>query len=260
MTPAALDGGGARRVVAGLACRLNGTRLYAKPLQALAPGVSILEHIVASVRSDPQVDDVVLAIADEPENRWLAGLAERLGCGAVFGDPHDVLRRLIDAGEAVGATDLLRKTTESPFFEFDGLGRALRLHIEDANDVTVLDHVPLGAGVEVYTMDALRRSHSEGRPEDRSELVSNYARFNQARFRIGIVEPVAGCRRTDLRLTVDNPEDLIVCRAVYQQFAQDAPRIPLEAVVQWLDRQPGLTGLVSQWVYDQPLWDGAVQR
>jgi spore coat polysaccharide biosynthesis protein SpsF len=249
-----------RRFVGGLACRLGGTRLWAKPLQRLAPDVSILGQIVGVMKTVPVIEETVIAIADEPENRWLGGLADDLGCAHSFGDETDVLGRLIAAGESVGATDLVRKTTESPFFELTGFDEALRRHVEEGNDVTVVDPVPLGTAVEIYTMDALRRSHEEGRPEDRSEFVSNYVRFNQARFRVGIVEPPAACRRPDVRLTVDYPEDLILCRAVYERFAEQAPRIPLEAVIEFLDQHPDLTALVSRWTDPTPIWTGAAQR
>ena len=42
-----------RRLAAVLACRANGTRLYGKPLQNLAAGVTILDQIVAAIRTFP---------------------------------------------------------------------------------------------------------------------------------------------------------------------------------------------------------------
>jgi len=249
-----------RRLIAGLACRLTGSRLYGKPLQAVAPGVTILAQIVASIRAADVPAEVVLAIAESEENAALRLAAGDLGTPYVLGDEKDVLGRLIAAAEAHGATDLLRKTTESPFFEVDGMELAWERHVANENDITVVDHVPLGTAVEIYTVDALRRSHAEGRDEDRSELVSNYGRFNQGLFKVELVKPQEACRRTDLRLTVDYPEDLILCRAVYKELGASAPLIPLAEVVSFLDRRPDLTQLVAKFVHDAPLWDGAPQR
>jgi spore coat polysaccharide biosynthesis protein SpsF (cytidylyltransferase family) len=249
-----------RRLIAGLACRLTGSRLYGKPLQAVAPGVTILSQIVASIRAADVPAEVVLAIAESEENAALRIAAVDLGTPYVLGDEKDVLGRLIAAAEAHGATDLLRKTTESPFFEVDGMELAWERHVANENDITVVDHVPLGTAVEIYTVDALRRSHAEGRDEDRSELVSNYGRFNQRLFKVELVKPQDACRRTDLRLTVDYPEDLILCRAVYEELGESAPLIPLAEIVAFLDRRPDLTQLVAKFVHDAPLWDGAPQR
>jgi len=249
-----------RRLIAGLACRVTGSRLYGKPLQNLAPGTTILAQIAACVRASAVPAEVVLAIAESAENTALRVAAEELEAPYVLGDEIDVLGRLIRAAEAHGATDVLRKTTESPFFEIEGMERAWEAHVANENDITVVDHVPLGTAVEIYTVDALRRSHEEGRDEDRSELVSNYGRFNQRLFKVELVAPPPACRRTDLRLTVDYPEDLILCRAVYEELGESAPLIPLEEVVAFLDRRPDLTDLVAKFVHDAPLWDGAPQR
>lgn len=249
-----------RRLIAGLACRLTGSRLYGKPLQSLAPGVTILSQIVACIRASSVPAEVVLAIAESDENLALRHAAEELEAPYVLGDEKDVLGRLLRAVDAHGATDLLRKTTESPFFEIDGMELAWERHVANGNDITVVDHVPLGTAVEIYTADALRRSHAEGRDEDRSELVSNYGRYNQHLFKVEIVEPPPACRRTDLRLTVDYPEDLILCRAAYEELASQAPLIPLAEIIAFLDRRPDLTDLVARYVHDAPIWDGAPQR
>ena len=51
--------------------------------------------------------------------------------------------------------------------------------------------------------------------------------------------------RKDLRLTVDNPEDLVVCRAVYNYFKNKAPRISISEVVDFLlHEKPFMTHVV----------------
>jgi spore coat polysaccharide biosynthesis protein SpsF len=251
-----------RHLIAGLACRVTGSRLYGKPLQNLVPetGVTILAQIVACIRASRVPAEVVLAIAETDENAALRVAAEELRAPYVLGDEKDVVARMICAAEAHDATDVLRKTTESPFFEIDGMELAWERHVANGNDITVVDHVPLGTAVEIYTVDALRRSHAEGLDEDRAEFVSNFGRYNQRLFQVEIVEPPPACRRTDLRLTVDYPEDLILCRAVYEELGGSAPLIPLAEIVAFLDRRPDLKQLVARFVYDTPIWDGAPQR
>jgi spore coat polysaccharide biosynthesis protein SpsF len=249
-----------RKLIAGLACRITGSRLYGKPLQNIAPGVTILAQIVALIRAEQIVDEVVLAIAETPENEPLVLAAGALGCPYVRGSESDVLGRLITAAEAHGASDVLRKTTESPFFEIDGMHGAWEQHVADGNDITVVDHVPLGTAVEIYSVEALKRSHAEGKDEDRSELVSNYARYNQRLFKVGLVLPEPKLRRLDVRLTVDYPEDLVLCREIYAALADRAPSIPLADIIEFVDSRPDLKALVDPYVYDLPIWDGAPQR
>lgn len=249
-----------RRLAAVLACRVNGTRLYGKPLQNLVPGVTILDQIVAAVRSFPRFDAVVLGVSEGTENLTFAEHAKRLGVDYLFGDPEDVLSRLIRCGRMVGATDVFRVTTESPFFDYSMFDEAWHRHVTRGNDITVLDNVPAGAVFEIYTLDSLERSHADGTDADRSELCSNYARFNQRLFQLDVLQPVEELRRLDLRLTVDYPEDLVVCRAVYEALIDKAPRIPLADIVAFLDSRPDLVELVAPFNDPVPTWLGQPQR
>ncbi len=249
-----------RRLVAALACRANGTRLYGKPLQNLEPGVTILEQIVAAIRRFPIIDEIVLGISEEPENRHIIEIAKDLGVGYILGDPQDVLSRLIKCGRVGGATDVFRVTTECPFFDYSMLETAWQRHVDAESDVTVLDHVPEGLGFEIYRLATLERSHAEGQDGDRSEFCSNFARFNQHLFKVDILKPAPQNQRLDLRLTVDYPEDLVLCRRVYAALRDQAPLVALDTIVSWLDAHPETKELVALYVDPVPVWDGQAQR
>jgi spore coat polysaccharide biosynthesis protein SpsF len=249
-----------RRLTAALACRANGSRLYGKPLQILDGDVTILRQIVSAIRQFAFVDEIVLGISEGAANLTFIDEAHALGCPYIMGDPKDVLARLIACGRAAAATDVFRVTTECPFFDYSMLEPAWRQHVERGNDITVLDHVPEGAGFEIYTLAALERSHAEGLEGDRSEFCSNYARFNQSRFKVTLLAPDPECARLDLRLTVDYPEDLVLCRAVYGALKAEAPLIPLEKIIRFLDSRPDLKALVAPYVDPHPVWAGQPQR
>jgi spore coat polysaccharide biosynthesis protein SpsF len=243
-----------RRLVGVLACRLTGTRLYGKPLQNLAADRTILGTIVDVLRAQEFVDDIVLALADEADSAAFEAWAERRDVATVRGHPKDVLGRLIVAAEWAGATDVLRKTTESPFFDLDAMAAAWKLHAAEANDITVVDECPLGTATEFYSLDALRRCHERGDANERSEYVSLYGRNHPEEFRIGLVRPEPACRRTDLRLTVDYPQDLMLCRELYGRLERYAPLVPLPEIVRILDERPDLRALVAEYVHDETIW------
>jgi spore coat polysaccharide biosynthesis protein SpsF len=249
-----------RRLVAALACRANGSRLYGKPLQILGGNTTILDQIVAAIRRFDFIDEIVLGISEGTPNLTFADYARERGLRHIVGDAKDVLSRLIACGRLGEATDVFRVTTECPFFDYEALPGAWKSHVAGGHDITVLDHVPEGAGFEIYRLEALERSHREGRDSDRSEFCSNFARFNQRLFKVQLLKPAEKCRRLDLRLTVDYPEDLIVCRAAYQAFQPRAPLIPLRDIIAFLDTRPDLKSLVQPYVDLKPVWDGQPQR
>jgi spore coat polysaccharide biosynthesis protein SpsF len=175
------------------------------------------------------------------------------------GPEADVLGRVIACAREAGATDVLRKTSEDPFLHAAMLEPAWHSHVEHANDVTAVDLVPEGAGFEIFTLAALERCHEHGDAEDR-EHIANYARFHQGAFAVEILRPEQVCRRPDLRVTVDNPEDLIVCRAIHRELARGCEPIPLGEIVGFLDDHPELTGLVRCFLDEHPTWLGVAQR
>jgi len=45
--------------------------------------------------------------------------------------------------------------------------------------------------------------------------------------------------------TIDYPEDLVVCRKIYEKFKDYAPLIPLAKILQYWDKNPELKDLVD---------------
>ncbi len=240
--------------MAALACRNEGTRLFGKPLQRLDREVTILDQILNAIARFPIIEETCLGISEGSANIAFQELAEVRCLPYVVGSRNDVLGRLVSCGLKTQATDIFRVTTECPFFHYEMLPVAWTTHVSTAADITVCDPVPDGLGFEIYTLDALRRSHEEGNESDRSEYCSNFARRNRHLFKINILAPDKALQRLDLRVTVDNPEDLILCRAVYGQFVESAPLIPLAKIVGFLDRQPRLKDLVAPYVNPVPVW------
>ena len=247
-----------RRLVAALAVRNTGARLYGKPLQRLGGETTILGHLVASLQSHDFVAECVLGIAEGTANLVYEEVAGELGCRHVFGPEDDVLGRLNACGRLAGATDILRKTTEDAFLDHDALALAWERHVERGSDATVLDHAPEGAAFEIFRAEVLERAHREG---DDREHATDHVRFNQALFDVDILQPPDPAnRRMDLRLTVDNPEDLVVARAVFAELGHLGPRIPLREIVAFLDARPDLRALVAPFSEAATVWDGVPQR
>jgi spore coat polysaccharide biosynthesis protein SpsF len=245
MTP-----GAARNLAAVLVCRCGSSRLYGKPLQNLdvEQGVTILDYMVGWMLKHPSYQTVMLAIAEGVENEVFVTAAERLGIPHFVGDEQDQLGRAIACADHFGATDITRYTTESPFTCFELIEDAWAEHLAGDFDASLLDHVPNGASFEILSLEALKTSHKRGDARHRSVGVSLYIREHRDEFRIRDVPVPEHLRRPEIRLTADNPEDLVLCRAVYMAFRDQAPMIPVAEMIRFLDRNPELKKLVEKYV------------
>jgi spore coat polysaccharide biosynthesis protein SpsF len=239
--------------VAALACRAGGSRLYGKPLQLLdlERKVTVLEYMIEWLRREPSIEETVLGVAVGPENEPFHAIAARHGLKSIRGDEIDVLMRLIQCAEAAGATDVFRVTTESPFTYFEAIPGAWRRHQGRGTHVTGMGGLPDGCGFEIITLDTLRTSHARGEARHRSELCTLYVREHQDQFNVDVIEAPPELQRPDLRLTIDYPEDLVLCRRVHEALRDLAPRIPLSRIARFLDSHPEVAALVQPYVVQE---------
>jgi len=234
-----------RRLVAAIACRNPGSRLYGKPVQNLdvESNIRIIDNIFSCLQSIKCIDEIVLGISQGVENEVFIRIAEEKSLRYVLGDEVDVLSRLVSCGILAKATDIFRVTSESPFPFFEPVEEAWKMHQESKADATFMDDVIDGCGFEIISLQALIDSHERGGNKHRSELCTLYIREHPEEFKIIKLAAPTRLVRKDLRLTVDNPEDLAVCRKVYAQFKDQAPLIPVEKIVKFLDKNPHLIEL-----------------
>ncbi len=251
-----------RKLVAALACRARGSRLYGKPLQPLDIKLeyTILDFIIDGLKKRREIDEIVLGIAEGAENLVFKNAANKHGIKYIIGSEKDVLFRLIQCGREGDATDIFRITTECPFLAWELLAPAWLAHLKNNNDITVTDYMAEGMNFEIYTQESLETSHKKGGDYERSEFCSAYPRRNPDEFRIEIIAPEKQDQRLDLRLTVDYPEDLVVCRKVYEALKEKAPHIPIRDIISFLDKNPDLNRTLEPFIDQTPIWASVVEK
>ena len=76
------------KLVAALACRNQGTRLYGKPVQNLdiESGIRIIDNVISCLQSIQCIDEVVLGISEGIENEIFVRIAEENGLKYIIGD------------------------------------------------------------------------------------------------------------------------------------------------------------------------------
>ncbi len=227
-----------RHLVAAIACRNQGTRLYGKPIQNLdiENDVRILDNIIACIQTIECIDEIVLGIAEGVENEVFKNVAREKGIRYVVGDEDDVLSRLIACGKLANATDIFRVTSESPFLYFEQVEDVWIRHKKEQVDATFMDNIIDGCGFEIIALKSLQESHEKGEDKHRSELCTLYIREHPQDFSVIKADLPQDLIRPDLRLTVDYPEDLVICRIIYNEFKDKAPRINVSDIVKYLDQ------------------------
>lgn len=220
-----------------LACRNTGTRLYGKPLQLLdlENKITILEHLVKYIKTSKYINSICLAIADEKENYGFADLAEKNGWRYVYGDPIDVLGRILKAVNKFDTDIVFRDSTENPFLYSDYIDKLYEQHAEKDCDYSMFSDLPEGSSFSLIKAEALRISHKKGASRHRSELITSYIFDNKEDFKLNIQKPDGNLRRPEVRITVDYPEDLVFCRKVYRDLKGNENLIKISDIIDYWD-------------------------
>ncbi len=239
-----------RKLVACLAVRNGGLRLYGKPLQCLDTenGLTVIQYIIQTLKKNKSIIDIVLAISEGIENKIYEQIAIDNKINFIIGDENDVLGRLIKACQHSDGTDIFRITTESPFTYFEIIDDAWEAHVKGDRDITVIDNLPDGCGFEITKLSAYQFSWINGSKKHRSELCSLYIRENKKLFNLYYFPIKKELMRIDLRLTIDYPEDLILCRQIYKNFKNLNDEISLHKIIEFLDKNIDLKKIVEPFV------------
>lgn len=228
-----------KAVDAILACRVQGARLYGKPLQPLIPGGKmIIESLIEYLEAIPSIGKIILAISVGEENYGFVHLAEKMGLPYIIGDEHDVLQRILDAAYQEDSKNIFRITTEGPFVISEYADEIIHEFLEGGYGWASYKDSPEGTGFELVSTSALQYSHQHGTARNRSELVTSYIAENQSKFKVLFKDLPREMRRPEVRLTVDYAEDLVFCQTVYKALKKKGRLIPVEEIIAFWDANP----------------------
>jgi spore coat polysaccharide biosynthesis protein SpsF len=218
-----------------------------RPAKALAPlaGKPLLEHLLERMASLGGPERVVLATSRRAENDVLVELAGKLGIASFRGDEEDVLGRHVEVARKYGADHVVRVTGDNPLTDAPLAEALAARHLDEDADYTYVpgDALLMGILSEAISKRALETSHRDGEDRHRSELVTLYIKENPQKFRIVRAELPNELYRPEYRLTVDEPEDVVLMERIFDKLYRPGRRLEAIDAIELLDREPELAAI-----------------
>jgi spore coat polysaccharide biosynthesis protein SpsF len=219
------------RIVAVIQARMGSTRLPGKVLEPIR-GRPLVLWTVAAVGDVANLDELVVATTDRPEDDALVELLRAADVRVHRGSTFDVLGRTVDAVMPLAPDVVLRQTADNPFPDPDIMARQVGLVADDTFDYVGIAGLPLGIGGEAVRASALDAAGREATsPADREHVLPFvYARPD--RFAIGSLADPPAWRHP--RYTVDTAADLAFARQLAAHLpdpARPTRLADLEAIV-----------------------------
>jgi spore coat polysaccharide biosynthesis protein SpsF len=232
------------RVVVVIQARMGSTRLPGKILEGLG-GMPVLEWVVRACRAATRVDEVVVATSTDAGDDVLVEVCADLGVPLVRGSEDDVLSRFLVALQAHPADAVVRITADCPFADpalVDAVVAAWQADPSlDYVSTVLVRTLPHGLDVELVTADALRRVGDSATDHHRVHVTSGvYTAPDDYRVMGLCFAPDA----SDIRVTLDTPEDLAMLRAVVAERGSSLPS--RTELVRLLRARPDLVALNAE--------------
>lgn len=226
---------------------MGSTRLPGKVLEDLG-GMPVLEWVLRGCRAARTVDEVVVATSTAPGDDAVEEAARRLGVPVVRGSEEDVLSRFLLALDEHPADAVVRVTADCPFVDPDlvdalvGVWRGVE-GLDYVSTVLVRT-LPHGLDVELVTAEALRRVGAVATGHHRVHVTSGVYTAPEDFSVMGVCfTPDA----SDIRVTLDTPEDLRMLRAVVAERGTSLPsRTELVALLRARPDLVALNDMVRQ--------------
>ena len=185
---------------------LEGRPMLSQQLRRLALCSSVDELVVATTTS--QSDDAIVNLAEKEGVRWFRGSRE------------DVLARYLGASRESGADVVVRVTADCPLIDPYIADRVIDELVNHAGECDYVSNVlkrtyPRGLDVEAMFRDTLERLNRLAQDSADREHVTRFLLVQRPDlFQVRSVTD--GIDNSNLRWTVDTPDDLEAVRAIYR--------------------------------------------
>jgi spore coat polysaccharide biosynthesis protein SpsF len=224
---------------------MTSTRLPGKVLTPIL-GKPMLELMVERVLRVEALDNVIVATTTNSADDAVSSLASRLGIDCYRGSEDDVLNRVLEAAQAYEAEVIVELTGDSPLIDPAVISRVIETYYRSGADYVaniLLRTYPIGMDTQVFATDVLSSVAQQTDDPTDHEHVSLYIYRHPELFNLKNVAAPEKLARTDLRLTLDTPEDLALIKAVYEALYFHKPAFGLSDVISFLDSRPDIASL-----------------
>lgn len=193
--------------------RMGSTRFPGKVLERVN-GETVLEYMTKRLAKSRKIDTIIVATSNKPLDDAIADLCQKIDCEVFRGSEEDVLDRFYQCSLKYPDYDaIIRVTGDCPLIDPVVIDEVISLfedgNYDYANNVDPTPTFPDGLDTEIFTRQALFKAVKDSSSKKDREHVTLFMR-NSAEFKRAYV--FANEDHSNIRLTLDNPEDLEVIK------------------------------------------------
>jgi len=228
------------KIVATIEARMTSSRLPGKVLLTAA-GRTMLEHQINRLLSVPSLDGIVIATTTNRADDELEKLSIKLGIECYRGSESDVMTRVIEAAENVGADVVVAITGDCPIIDTQIVEQTIRVFVANNADYVSNGHIrsyPDGMDTQVLWLETLKRSaEMTNDPLDHEHVTLHIRNHPEIFSHIHLVAP-PDLHWPELGLTLDEPRDYDLLKKIIEYFETSNPLFGCGDVIKLLRKKP----------------------
>lgn len=213
--------------------RMGSSRLPGKVMLPIL-GKPLLWWTVEALKMSKVIDRIVLAIPDREENNCLLELAMEMNINCFVGPEKNVLQRFFQCSQEYSDDVYFRATGDNPIIDYENPERLFVYRKIYGLQYAFEEGLPIGAGIEIFTRDAINIAYQKAVSNYDKEHVTAYMMRNLKKEHVeGLTTaPFNGSYYPELSLTVDTPNDYKKIKMIMANTHRDGIP-PIEKVVEF---------------------------
>ncbi len=230
--------------------RMQSKRLPGKVMLEIL-GKPMIWHIYNRLTKCKFLDLVTVSTGEYDQNTEICEFAHHINIPIYIGSETDLIDRLYKTAIKFEASAIVRITADCPLVDpiiVDRLAHEFTVN-EDKYDIVTNCKVrtfPHGLDVQIFSKNILEKMWKEIREPELREWFTFYIDKNPHLFRINNIPNHVDL--SNLRWTVDYPEDFEFIKQVYKNLYKEGNAFSMQEVLDLLSKQPHLNQINSKYV------------
>lgn len=251
--------------VAIIQARMGSSRLPGKVLFDIL-GKPMLWYIVDRVKRAKNVDTVVVATSDKPQDKKIVEFCKKYNINYFQGSEDDVLDRFYNAAKSYNADMVYRITGDCPLVDPSLIDKLYEYYKNNDIDFSGIatgagaineeNRFPDGLDTECFSFEILEKAYSNATKQSDREHVTPYIWRNNDIHKIGSLK--SSKDYSYMRWTVDNQEDFDIIKNIYKALYPVKKDFNMDDIIDFFENNKELFKQNSHFIGDEgyeKLWE-----
>ena len=219
----------AKKVGIIIQARMGSTRLPGKVLKLLDKDEKVLDVLIKRMKLCEKVDEIIIATTPDKQNSLIIDVTKTHNVSYFIGSEENVLERYYEAAKQYNLDIIIRVTSDCPFVDPKLMDEMIIFYKNNNFDyirnVDQSTNFVRGFEIEIFSFNALEKAFFLAEKDPEREHVTYFIYTHTELFTMYSYNLDNLKKFDNLRLTIDEKDDLLMCREVYKKLKEKGKSI-----------------------------------